>query len=150
MLVGLASDEELATGVDAENTVEFLLGDVLEMAEGHNAGVRADNVQLAVVLDRLVEHLDRLLDIANIGLDGVSVTAARLDVLHKLLSRLGGVGVVDDDFGTTAGQLSRHGGTDTPAGARHERDLAIEAGGLDGRWGIGLAGGVASAGRHRC
>jgi hypothetical protein len=39
-----------------------------------------------------------------------------------------GVGVVDHNFGTAAGELNSHSSTDTATGARHESDLAIEAG----------------------
>jgi len=108
VLVGLTGDEELAAGVDLEDAVEFLLGDVLEVAEGDDTGVGADNVELAEVLDGLVEELDGLGDLADVGLDGDGVGAVLLDLLDDLVGGVGRVGVVDDDLGTTLSELNGH------------------------------------------
>lgn len=131
VLVCLAGNEELATGVDAEHTVELLLGDVLQVSERDNARVGADNVELAVVLNSLVHELGGLRDITDISLESDSVAAVLLDLVDNLVGRFGGVGVVDDDLCTAAGELCCHGGTDATAGASDEGDLAIQAGGLD-------------------
>ena len=131
VLVGLAGDEELATGVDAEDAVEFLLAHVLEVAERDDAGIGADNVELAKVLNGLIEHLDRLLDVADVGLDRNSVAAVRLDLVDDLVRCLRGVRVVEYDLCTAAGKLGGHCGSKATAGARDEGDLAIKAGGLD-------------------
>lgn len=140
VLVGLTGNEELATGVDTEDTVELLLSDVLQVAEGDDTRVGADNVELAKVLNSLVEELDGLADIANVGLDGNSITTVALDLLNELVGRLGRVGVVEDDLSTTAGELGGHGGTDTTAGASDKGDLAVKAGSLNCRhfdvWGL--------------
>lgn len=132
MLVRLAGDEELATGVDAEDAVELLLSDVLDVAEGHDTGVGADDVELTEVLDGLVHELDSLRDVTDVGLqsNGVDLEGL-LDFVDNLVGGVGGVGVVDNDLGTTAGELHSHGRTDTTARAGDESDLAIEAGGVD-------------------
>nr|POE98246.1 hypothetical protein CFP56_64839 [Quercus suber] len=141
VLVGLAGDEELAAGVDAEDAVELLLGHVLQVAERHDAGVGADDVQLAEVLDGLGHELGGLGDVADVGLEGNGVAAFGLDALDDLVGGVGRVGVVDDDLGAAAGELGGHGRTDATAGTGDEGDLAIKAGGLDslrgrhGGWG---------------
>lgn len=63
VLVGLAGDEELATGVDAEDAVELLWRDVLDVAERDDTAVGADNVELAPDLDGLVKQLHDLVHI---------------------------------------------------------------------------------------
>jgi len=131
VLVGLTGNEELSTGVDGEDTVEFLLGDVLDVAEGDDTGVGDDNVELTVVGNGLLEHLDGLGDLGDVGLDGNGVTTVGLDVLDDLLGGVGGVGVVDDDLGTTGGELSGERGTHTTAGASDKGDLAVETSGWD-------------------
>lgn len=115
VLVGLTGDEELATGVDLEDAVELLLGDVLEVTEGNDTGVGADNVELTEVLDGLVEELDGLGDLTNVGLDGNGVGAVLLDLLDDLVGSVGGVGVVDDDLGTALAELNGHSLADTTA-----------------------------------
>lgn len=115
VLVGLTGDEELATGVDLEDAVELLLGDVLEVTEGDDTGVGADNVELTEVLDGLVEELDGLGDLTNVGLDGNGVGAVLLDLLDDLVGSVGGVGVVDDDLGTALAELNGHSLADTTA-----------------------------------
>jgi hypothetical protein len=131
VLVGLPGDEELAAGVDAHDAVVLLLGHVLHVAEGDDAGVGADNVELAEVLDGLVHHLDGLGDVADVGLDGDGVAAHLLDLLDELVGGFLGVGVVDDDLGAAAGELNGHRRANATAGAGDEGDLAIEAGGVD-------------------
>jgi hypothetical protein len=108
VLVGLTGDEELASGVDAEDTVELLGGDILDVAEGDDTRVGADNVDLAPDLDGLVEEGDDLVDVGDVGLDGDSLGAGLLDHLTDLLGRLDTVGIVDNDLGTTATKLLGH------------------------------------------
>ena len=107
-LVGLTSDEELTTGVDVEHAVEFLGGDILEVAERHNAGVGGDDVELAEVSLGLLEQLNGLLDVGNVGLDGNGVAAHSLDLGYDLVGLVVAVGVVDDNVGATAGELESH------------------------------------------
>lgn len=113
VLVGLTSDEELSTGVDVEDAVELLGGDILDVAEGDNTAVGADNVELAELLDGLVEHADDLVDIGDVGLDGGSVGPALLDQVDNLLGRLFAVGVVDNDLSAATSELESHLPADT-------------------------------------
>lgn len=115
MLVGLAGNEELTTGVDLEDTVEFLLGDILKVTEGDNARVGADNVELTVVLNGLLEEGDDLRDLGDVGLDGNGVTTILLDLVDDGGSGVVAVGVVHDNLGTTLGELSGHCLSDTTA-----------------------------------
>lgn len=60
ILVRLASNEELTTSIDTEDAVKFLGCHVLHMSERNNAGVGADDVELAESLLRFLEHGDDL------------------------------------------------------------------------------------------
>ena len=115
VLVGLTGNEELSTGVDVEDTVELLGGDILDVAEGNDTRVGDGNVNLAEVLLGLLEELDGLLDVGDVGLDGNGIGTDLLDLLDDLLSSIGGVGVVDDDLGATACELESHLTTHTTA-----------------------------------
>jgi hypothetical protein len=133
VLVGLAGDEELAAGVDAHDAVVLLLGDILEVAEGDDAGVGADDVKLAEVLDGEVHHLDGLVDVADVGLVGDGVGAVLLDLLDELVGGVLGVGVVDNDLCAATAELGGHRRANATAGASDEGDLAVKAGGVDSR-----------------
>ena len=133
VLVGLTGDEELTTGVDGHDAVVLLLGNVFQVTEGNDTGVGADNVELTEVGNSVVEELDGLADVGNVGLEGNGVGAVGLDLLDDLVGSLAGVGVVDDDLGTALSELSGHGGTDTTAGASDKGDLAVEGRGVDCR-----------------
>jgi len=134
MLVCLPRNEELATSIDAEDTVEFLLGYILQMPERDNTRVGADNVELAEVLYGLVHELDSLGDVANISLDCDSVTTVALDVIDNLLCCVERVGVVHNDLCTAARELGSHRSTNASPRAGDKGDLPIEAGGLNGLW----------------
>ena len=108
VLVGLTSDEELATSVDAHDTVILLLGDIFEMAKRDNTRVGAADVELAEVGNSPIHELGGLGDVGNVGLDGDCIAPNGLDLLDDLLSSLGAVGVVHDDLGTTTGELQSH------------------------------------------
>ena len=107
VLIRFPGDEELAPRVDLEDTVVFLLGDVFEMAEGDDAGVGADNVELAEVLDSRVHQVDDLFDVGDVGFDGngVGAFAEGADLLDDFFGSFGAVGVVDNDFGAPAGEF---------------------------------------------
>lgn len=113
VVVRLAGDEELAARVDVEHAVELLGGDVLDVAERDDAAVGADDVQVAPDLLGLGEHLDDLVDVGDVGLDGDGVGAGLLDGLHHLLGGLAAVGVVHDDLGAATPELEGHLTTDT-------------------------------------
>jgi hypothetical protein len=107
------SNEELSPGVNVENAVELLWCDILHVAEGNNAGVGADNVELAEVGLGLLEHLDGLVDIGDVGLDGNGLAAHLYDFINDRLSSLRAVGVVDNNICSTLGKLESHRLSDT-------------------------------------
>jgi hypothetical protein len=115
MPVGFPCNEELSSCVDVEDAVELLWGDILHVAEGDNTGVGADNVELGECLLCLLEHLDGLVDVGDVGLDGDGLAAELLDFLDNQVGSLSAVGVVDNDIGTTAGKLNSHGFSNTTA-----------------------------------
>lgn len=115
VLVGLASDEELATGVDVEDTIELLRGDILDMTKGDDTAVGADDIELAPLLLGLLEETDDLVDLTNVGLDGEGIGAVLLDLLDDLVGGRVAVGIVDDDLGATTSELESHLLADTTA-----------------------------------
>lgn len=115
VLVRLAGDEELATGVDVEDAVKLLGRDILDVAERHDARVGADDVELAESLDGLLKETDNLVDVRHVGLDGDGVGAVLLDLLDDLVGGRVAVGVVDNDLGAAASKLKGHLATDTTA-----------------------------------
>jgi hypothetical protein len=115
VLVCLASNKELASGVDVENAVVLLWCDILHVAEGNDTGVGADNVELAEVGLGLLEHLNDLVDIGNVGLDSNGLAAHLLDLVNDFFGGLSAVGVVDDNISTALGKLESHRLSDTTA-----------------------------------
>ena len=116
-LVCLLSDEELTTGVDVEDTVELLGLNFGEVTERDNTGVGAADVEAAEVCNNIIHQLGGLLDVANVGLESVSIgtIAESLDLLNNCLSAIDGVGVVDSDLSTALGKLDGHRFSDTTA-----------------------------------
>jgi hypothetical protein len=116
-LVRLLGDEELTTGVDVEDTVELLRLDISEVAERDDTRVGAADIELAEVCNNIVHQLDSLLDVANIGLEGVCIRSVVecLNLLDDCLSAVDGVGVVDSDLSTALGELNGHRLSDTTA-----------------------------------
>lgn len=108
VLVGLTGHEELTAGVDPEDAVELLLGNILQVAERDNTRVGAADVELAKVLDGLLHQLGGLVDVGNVGLDGNGVGAILLDLIDDGLRGFAAVGVVDDNLCATAGELEGH------------------------------------------
>jgi hypothetical protein len=116
-LVRLLSDKELSTSVDVEDTVKLLRLNVGKVTEGDNTRVGTADVELAEVCNNIVHQLDSLLNVANVGLEGVciSTVAECLDLLNNCLSTLNGVGVVDSDLSTTLAEFNSHRLSDTTA-----------------------------------
>ena len=108
MSVRLSSNEELSSSVDVHNTVVLLLSHISNVAERNNTRVRADDIQFTEVSNGLSEERDDVLYNRNIGLDGDGVAAGSLDLGYDFISCLGGVGVVDDDFGSSSPELESH------------------------------------------
>jgi hypothetical protein len=115
VLVGLARDEELATGVDVEDAVELLGGHILDVAEGDDTRVGADDVELAELLDGLLEEFDDLVDVRHVSLDGGGIGAVLLDEINDLVGGRVAVGVVDNDLGAATSKLKSHLTADTTA-----------------------------------
>jgi hypothetical protein len=141
MAVCLASHEELTSGVEANNTIEFLLHTIYvvreislsvvmlgakdssylshlsNMAETDNPGIAAHNIESAKVSHGIFHQLNCLGDLADISLESNSVRAKALDLADDFLRRLARVRIVDDDFSTQTAELGCDGGTDPAAGA---------------------------------
>jgi hypothetical protein len=140
---GLA-DEELCAGVEVEDVVVLLLGDLLGLVPALGAGVAHDNVDLAEVLLGLLEQTLDLGGLADVGLDGdgFGAGAGLLDQLAHLVGGFLAVGVVDYDAGATATELNGAATTDTTAGTGDEGDLSMEGGGKNGDGALRHDGGV--------
>lgn len=109
-VVRLLGNEELPAGVDVHHTVILLLVNILEVAERDNARVRAADVELSEMGDGLFHEASSLLGVRDIGFDsnGVRTVLQGLDLLNYGFGGFTAVGVVHDDFSTTAGQLHGH------------------------------------------
>jgi hypothetical protein len=114
-LVSLLGNEELAASVDGHDTVVLLLSHILEVAERNDTRVGAADVELAEVLDDIVHQLYRLLDVANVGLEGMCVSSERLDFLDERLGSLSAVGIVNSNLGSSSSKLHSHLAADTTA-----------------------------------
>jgi hypothetical protein len=134
VLPGGLADEELCAGVEVEDVVVLLFGDLLGLVPALGAGVAHDDVDLAKVLLGLLEQALDLRGLADVGLDGdgFGAGAGLLDELDNLVGRLLAVGVVDDNAGSAAAELNGTATTDTTAGTGDEGDLSMEGGGEDG------------------
>ncbi len=115
MLVRLARDEELAARVDGEHPVELVLGDVLEMAERHDARVGAHYVEPLEVRHGLLEQSHRLGDVCDVGFDGDRVGPEFFYLFDHFGGCVDAVRVVDDYFSPASGQLEGHRFADAPA-----------------------------------
>lgn len=109
-LVRLLSDEELTTSVDIEDPVELLRLDIGEVTKRDDTRVGAADVEAAEVGDDIVHQLGGLLDIANVGLEGVGVSTVSesLNLLDYCLSALDSIGIVDSDLSTALAELNSH------------------------------------------
>ena len=87
------------------------------MTEGDNTRVGAADIKAAEVCNNIVHQLGGLLDVADVGLEGMSIStvAESLDLLNDCLSTLDGVGVVNSDLSTALGKLNGHRLSDTTA-----------------------------------
>ena len=128
------ADEELGAGVEVEDVVVLLLGDLLGLVPALGAGVAHDDVDLAKVLLGFLEQTLDLGGLADVGLngDGFGAGAGLLDELDDLVGGLLAVGVVDNNAGSAAAELNGTATTDTTAGTGDEGDLSMEGGSEDG------------------
>jgi len=127
VLVCFPSNEELTSSVDVENAVELLWCDVLEMTEGDDARVRANNVEFSEVSLSLLEHSNGLVDVGNVGLDGNGLAAHLDNFVNNELSSLSAVGIVDNNISSTSGKVESHSLSNTTAGTGNKGDLALQA-----------------------
>ncbi|KAL3305557.1 versicolorin reductase [Colletotrichum asianum] len=144
VLQALLGDEELAAGVEVEDVLVELLGDVLLGAPDLLARVGDDEVHAAEVGDGAVEEVDDLLGLGDVCLEGDGLGAHLLDLGDDLLGGAGGGAVVDDDVGAALAELEGDAASDTAAGAGDQGDLADE--GAGGVGGAGLLGGGVEVG----
>lgn len=150
MAVCLASHEELTSGVEANNTVKFLLHTIYavreislgmvmpeaqdsnylryfsNMSETDNPGIAAHNIKSAKVSHGIVHQLNRLSDLADISLESNSVRAKALDLADNFLCRLARIRIVDNDFGTQTAELGCNGSTNPAARACDQGDFPIK------------------------
>ena len=131
VLPGSLTNEELCAGVEVENVVVLLLGDLLGLVPALGTAVGHDDVDLSKVLLGLLEQTLNFGDLADISLDGngLGSAAGSLDLSDDLVG--GGLAalVVDNNAGTTSSELDGTTTTDTTAGTSDEGDLPVEGGG---------------------
>jgi hypothetical protein len=143
VLPGGLADEELCAGVQVEDVVELLLGDLLGLVPALGAGVAHDDVDLAKVLLGFLEQTLDLGGLADVGLDGdgFGAGAGLLDELDDLVGGFLAVGVVDDNAGSAAAELNGTATTDSTAGTGDEGNLSMEGGGENGNGTLRHGGG---------
>ena len=128
------TDEELCAGVQVEDVVVLLLGDLFGLVPALGAGVAHDDVDLAKVLLGFLEQTLDLGGLADVGLDGdgFGAGAGLLDELDNLVGGFLAVGVVDDNAGSATAQLNGTSTADTTACTSDKGDLSVEGGGENG------------------
>jgi hypothetical protein len=120
--------------VHVEDRVEFVGVHVLERRVPQDPGVVDDDVDPAPVVERGLHDRPAALGAGDRVVVCDRLAPRRRDLVdHRLRGGRAAAGavdraaeVVDDDQGTAAGQLQRMGTAQAPAGARDDRDLAIE------------------------
>lgn len=118
-LIRLLGDEELATGVDAHDTVILFLLDIFEVAERDHARIGAANVELAERGNNLVHEPSRLLGVCNVGFDRNGIGTAShclahfLDLLDEFFGGFRAVCIVYSHLRSSSGKLKSHFPADT-------------------------------------
>ena len=113
ILVSLSGNEELTSSVDIHDTIIFLLGDILDMSEGNDTRVGANNIEFTPLLLGLSKEIDDVRDDGNVSLEGNCLGTGLLDSVDDFLGSRIGVGVVYNDFGAATTEFTGHFGTDT-------------------------------------
>ena len=133
VLEALLGNEELATAVEVENTIEELLSDV-EFGRPHlSARVGDDELNVSVVGHDTVEEVGHLSGLADVGLESGGVRAEGPELGDGVLGGLGAGAVVDDDVAAALGELEGDALADAAAGTGDYSDLAGEGlSGVDG------------------
>lgn len=128
-LVRLLGDEELTTCVDVKDTIKLLRLDIGKVTEGHDTRVGAADIEATEVGDNIVHQLGGLLDIANVGFEGVGISTVTesLDLLNDCLGALDSIGVVDSNLSTALAELDSHRLSNTTACGKLDSGLSTRS-----------------------
>ena len=129
ILVRLLRNQQLTPRIDRKNSIELLDGDLGNVLERLNPCVGHHNVQFPEMADRLLEERYDFSRLGRVSGDGDSLGAEGLDFLDDGVGGARGVGVVDDQGGTTGGKLEGILTSHTTARAGDEGHFAVKAGG---------------------
>ena len=117
-----------AQGVGAHDPLELgRVGLGHALAAAGDAGVVHEDVDVAEVGERRLDHGFVGLEVVDRRLVGGGPPAGGLDGAHGLLGRVGVLAVVDGDGGAVLGQGQRDGPADAPAAAGDQRHPSVEA-----------------------
>ena len=137
--------EEHALEVHIHHRLVVLLGDVPEIGILFDAGIVHQNVELAVMVDRLLDQALHVLDHAQIGADAVApvvvavalspmtLTPGLLDLLKRVVGSFRIGAVVHHDLRPFGRQADRDALADATAAAGHQGHLVFESS-HDGRF----------------
>ena len=105
--------------------VEQLISETVEHLVACGTGIVDQDVDLAELLISMSNQRMGLIEINRIRDQGTGLAALLGDQFHGLGSRVT-IDIVHDHRGPITGQPQSRGSTDTPAGARNDRDSAVE------------------------
>lgn len=111
-----------AFDVQSENVVEELFGGGLERAHRQHAGAGDQDVDFPELVDRLLDHLFDLGDLADVRFDREG--SVYTDGVDQGVRRFGVGGVVDDDAGAVLGEAEGGGFADAFGGTGDEGDFS--------------------------
>jgi hypothetical protein len=111
-------------GMDGERAVDLLEGNVVDRAEGEDAGVVDEDVEPAEFGDSLLDRGHDRVRGSTVRFDREATLTVRPDLVDHLAGALLRPGVGDRDVRPALGQPRRDRGSDPPAAARHQRRLA--------------------------
>lgn len=129
VLERVLGDKELAAAVEVEDLVEELRGDVDLGAPDLHTGVGDDKVDVAKVLQGLLEQLGDGLGLADVGLDRYTLGAQLAELSNHLLGGLGRAAIVDHHVRASLAQLQSNTLADATACTCDQGYLADEGAG---------------------
>ena len=115
---------EVALQVDVDDGVPLLLGHRHEHAVAQDAGVVDEHVEAPEGVDRRAHQRLAAGPAGDVVVRRDGFAAGGADLLGRLLGDV--TEVVDDDLGALGGEEARVLATEAPAGARDDRDPAVE------------------------
>ncbi len=135
MLGGVVSGVEVAVHVHCHLRLPVVLGDVGDRAEPDRAGDVGQDVELAPGVDRLIDHLARLLEVRDVAEVGYRLAALGRDLVDDLLggpriralAECGGADVRDDDLGAFSREGERDPAAVAAARAGYHRGQSLES-----------------------